>query len=103
MNADGKSETLRETMLAIGMKARAAAGALAVAPAEKKNAALVAMAEEISRDAPLIAAENAADVAAARVRGLKPSFVDRLTLTPERIAAMAKGLEEIARLPDPVG
>src|SRR5207302_1915580 len=55
------------------------------------------------RDRGRIAAENAADVGAARGRQLKASFIDRLTLTPERIEAMAKGLEEIAALADPAG
>jgi glutamate-5-semialdehyde dehydrogenase len=103
MNVAGRSETLREAMMATGRKARSAARALALAPAEKKNEALAAMAAEIRRNAALIAAENESDVAAARGKQLKASFIDRLTLTAERIEAMAKGLEEIAALPDPVG
>jgi glutamate-5-semialdehyde dehydrogenase len=90
-------------MLASGRKARAAANPLALAPAETKNAALAAMAAEIRKDATLIEKENVADVAAALARRLKASFIDRLTLTRDRIAAMARGVEEIAALPDPVG
>ena len=103
MNIVGKNGTLHEMMLASGRKARAAANPLALAPADTKNAALAAMAAEIRKDATLIEKENVADVAAALARRLKASFIDRLTLTPDRIAAMARGVEEIAALPDPVG
>ena len=87
----------------LGGRARAAARRLAVAFTGQKDAALAAMAREIRRDAELIAAENARDVAAAKEKGLKSSFIDRLTMTPERIEAMARGVEEIGRLADPVG
>ena len=61
------------------------------------------MAAEIRKAAPIIASENAIDVARAQEKGVKGSFIDRLTLNAERIEAMAKGLEDIAALPDPVG
>ena len=93
----------RETMLALGQAARRAAHALALAGTDRKNAALRAMAAAIRGDAVHIAAENALDLAAAGFKDLKDSFIDRLTLTPARIEAMAKGLEDIALLPDPVG
>jgi len=93
----------RDTMLGLGRSARAAQRKLALASRTQKNQALVAMATEIRAAAAVIAAENAGDVAQAREKGLKPSFIDRLTLTPERIEAMAKGLEDIAALADPVG
>ncbi len=87
----------------IGRRARAAARRLAIAPSEAKNAALAAMAAEIRAAAPAILAANETDVADGRAKGLAASFVDRLTLTPERIEAMAAGLEDIAGLADPVG
>ncbi|MFO0991162.1 MAG: glutamate-5-semialdehyde dehydrogenase [Hyphomicrobiales bacterium] len=93
----------RETMLAIGKAAREAQRALALATTAQKNAALKAMAAEIRKAASVIASENAIDVARAQEKGVKGSFIDRLTLNPERIEAMAKGLEDIAALPDPVG
>ena len=93
----------REAMLALGQAARRAAHALALAGTDRKNAALRAMAAAIRGDAVHIAAENALDLAAAGFKDLKDSFIDRLTLTPARIEAMAKGLEDIALLPDPVG
>jgi glutamate-5-semialdehyde dehydrogenase len=61
------------------------------------------MAAAIRRDGALLLAANADDIAAARATGHDAAFVDRLTLTPKTIAAMAEGLEQIAALPDPVG
>lgn len=93
----------RETMLAIGNAAREAQRILALAPTAQKNDALKAMAAEIRKAASVIASENAIDVARAQEKGVKGSFIDRLTLAPDRIEAMAKGLEDTAALPDPVG
>lgn len=95
--------TLAETMQTIGRSARSAAHALALASTAQKNAALTAMAQNIRTASADILAANAADVADAAAREVKGSFLDRLTLTPARIEAMAKGLEDIAALPDPVG
>jgi glutamate-5-semialdehyde dehydrogenase len=82
-------------------EAREAAHALSSAPRPRKDAALLAAAAALrARQAALLAA-NAEDLAAAK--GLTDAYRDRLTLTPARIEAMAKGLEEIAALPDPVG
>jgi glutamate-5-semialdehyde dehydrogenase len=90
-------------MLNLGKRARAAAKEIALAPAEKKNAALRAMASHIRGAANEILSANAKDLEAAKAKDLKSSFVDRLTLNPARLEAMAKGLEEIADLDDPVG
>jgi glutamate-5-semialdehyde dehydrogenase len=92
-----------DVMLQLGKNARAAAKALALSPADQRNAALHAMAAEIRAQAKTIFAANSRDLEAARQKDLKASFLDRLTLTPARIEAMAQGLEEIALLPDPVG
>jgi glutamate-5-semialdehyde dehydrogenase len=91
------------TLLDVGHAARRAARALALAPTDQKNQALMAMARSIRAAARAILAANAEDVKEAGARQLKASFIDRLTLTPARIEAMATGLEDIARLPDPVG
>ncbi|MBI5490805.1 MAG: glutamate-5-semialdehyde dehydrogenase [Deltaproteobacteria bacterium] len=93
----------REAMLALGRAARAAARRLALAPTARKNDALGAMAADIRKAAASIAAENAAETEAARDKGVKESFLDRLLLTAPRIEAMAQGLEDLAALPDPVG
>ena len=87
----------------VGGAARTASRAIARASTHAKNFALTRMAAAIRRDVALLAAANAADVEAARAAGHDEAFVDRLTLAPASIAAMARGLEEIAALPDPVG
>ncbi len=98
-----KGEDLQSTMTALGQAARAAAAELALADPEVKNRALMAAARAIRDEAGKIAAANAKDMAAARAKGLTPALLDRLELTPERIEAMAKGVEDVAGLPDPVG
>jgi glutamate-5-semialdehyde dehydrogenase len=90
-------------MQGVGAAARTAARLVARADTAAKNAALTAMAAAIRRDAARLEGANAADVAAARAAGEDAAFVDRLTLAPKTIAAMAQGLEQIAALPDPVG
>ena len=81
--------------------ARAAAHALSVAPRPQKDAALAAAAAALRARTDALIAANAEDLAAAT--DLSAAYRDRLTLTPARVEAMAKGLEEIAALPDPVG
>jgi glutamate-5-semialdehyde dehydrogenase len=90
-------------MRAVGEKARAAARALARAETQAKNRALAAAAAALRRDAAELLAANARDVEAARAAQHDTAFVDRLTLSGKSIEAMAKGLEEIIALPDPVG
>ncbi len=94
---------LEAAMKAMGKRARAAARALALAAPEAKTAALRAAAAALRAAAPGILAANAADVARAKAEGMAGSFLDRLTLSPERIEAMAQGVEAVADLPDPVG
>ena len=95
--------TNRELMLTLGRAAREAAKVLALAPTSQKNEALMAMAAKIRRSAADILSENARDLENAKAKDMKASFVDRLTLNEARLDVMAKGLEEIAALPDPVG
>ncbi len=90
-------------MADMGRDARAAAHALAIAPAQTKNAALHAMARAIREARGDILAANEADIASARTRGLAANFIDRMTLNDERVEAMAAGIEQIAALDDPVG
>jgi glutamate-5-semialdehyde dehydrogenase len=94
---------LHADMLALGRVARAAARAVALAPPAAKTRALTAAAAAIRARRAEIVAANAQDVADARARGTAPAFIDRLTLDEARIEAMAKGVEEVAALPDPVG
>jgi glutamate-5-semialdehyde dehydrogenase len=88
---------------AAARRARAAAVELAVLTRAGKDAALLAMAEAIEDATEAIIAANAADLDAGRAAGLTTALLDRLALTPDRIAAMATGLRDVAALPDPVG
>jgi len=90
-------------MAGIGRNARAAARPLAIATVEQKNRALDAMAAEILSNRDAILAANAIDLAHARQSGVAASFIDRLTLTPERIEGIAAAIRDIAALRDPVG
>jgi glutamate-5-semialdehyde dehydrogenase len=94
---------LRAAMREIGAKARAAARELANAPAEKKNRALLAAARILRERAGEILAANGLDCAEGRTKNLSPALIDRLALNAARIEAIARGLEEVAALPDPVG
>ncbi|HMD04626.1 MAG TPA: glutamate-5-semialdehyde dehydrogenase [Candidatus Binatus sp.] len=94
---------VRAAMRAIGAEARAAARTVANAPAEVKTRALLAGALRLREGAADILAANARDLAEARAKGLTAAFLDRLALDAMRIEAMARGVEEVAALPDPVG
>jgi len=90
-------------MREVGERARAAARVLARASTQAKNAALEAMAGAVLRDSERLLAANAHDVTGARAAGNDAAFVDRLTLKPTAVVAMADGLRQLASLPDPVG
>lgn len=101
---DNKPEnSIEPMMLYMGRLAREAGRALALAPTKAKNRALEAMAKQIETNAQKIIDANAQEIDAARAKGRDQAFIDRLMLDPARIAAMAKGLREVAALPDPVG
>jgi glutamate-5-semialdehyde dehydrogenase len=87
----------------LAVAARAAAYQLAQAPRPVKDAALHAMAAALRNDSGVILQANARDVEAARTAGSSPAMVDRLALSPDRIEAMAAGLEHLATLSDPIG
>src|SRR4051812_8098815 len=94
---------MRTAMSAMGTRARMAAGVLASASTEAKNLALVTASGAIEAERQAILLANAEDIAAAKERGISDAFLDRLLLTEARIDAIARGLREIAALPDPVG
>ena len=96
-------ENVAEAMRALGAQAREAARAMALAPAQAKNAALVAAARELRARTSAIVEANALDLAAATEAQRPAAYLDRLMLDPKRIEGMAKGLEDIADLPDPAG
>src|SRR3954451_20018274 len=90
-------------MRGVGEAARVAARDLALADRGAKNRALEATASSLRNAVAIILDANARDVAAARAAKHDDAFVDRLTLADKDVEAMARGLEEIAALPDPVG
>ena len=87
----------------LGAQARTAARTLAGTAPARIDAALEAMAKELLAAQSEILAANAADVAAAQAGGQTAALIDRLTLTPERLAKCAEGLREVAKLPHPLG
>ncbi|MEO6822756.1 MAG: glutamate-5-semialdehyde dehydrogenase [Candidatus Nanopelagicales bacterium] len=90
-------------MLATARGARAAAFELRQRGRADKDRALHAIADALDARAGTVLAANAGDVARARREGTTEAMVDRLTLTPERLAAVAQGVRDVADLPDPVG
>ena len=97
------SDDIAALMHDIGRRARAAARALAIAPAEIKSRALTEAAAALRADRAAILAANAEDVAEARRNGQTASYIDRLALDEGRIEAIAAAVEAVAALPDPVG
>jgi len=83
--------------------ARTAARKLAGLSTEQKNSALLAMADALEKNQAEIISANVEDVTAAKEKGTRLNMIDRLTLTPERISAMAEGLRQTAKLEDPIG
>jgi glutamate-5-semialdehyde dehydrogenase len=84
-------------------RARTAALALSSATRATKDAALLAMADSLAKAETAILDANQRDVASAEANGTSGALIDRLRLTPDRIAGMVEGLRELAALPDPVG
>ena len=94
---------LAAQMCVLGVAARDAARSLREASAQAKNKALAAAAAAIRSHAPQIKSANAEDMARARDEGLSKPMLDRLMLDDGRIEAMAKGVDDVTALPDPVG
>ncbi|MBO3086787.1 glutamate-5-semialdehyde dehydrogenase [Cellulomonas dongxiuzhuiae] len=90
-------------VLAVARRAREASRALATATRATKDAALRALADALVAATDRVLAANAQDLERGRANGMSPGLLDRLALTPERVAAIADALRELAALPDPVG
>ncbi|MBK1792547.1 glutamate-5-semialdehyde dehydrogenase [Persicirhabdus sediminis] len=97
------SQEIHDTIYQMGQQANAAAHALAVLSAEKKNDILRAMAAGLRSRSGEILEANAKDIAAGEARGLTSAMLDRLRLDADRIDAIAGGIEQVAELADPVG
>ena len=95
--------TLNEQMTRLAKQAKAASRELAKLTTGEKNACLLAMATALEQNTLALKQANADDMDAAANHGLSSAMLDRLKLDDKRIAAMAKGLREVAALPDPVG
>src|SRR5258707_10801702 len=96
-------ENLPAVMADIGRRARVAASRLALASADAKTVALRAAAQAIRDRAGEILAANTDDIAEAKCAGISAALIDRLALDEKRLEGVAKGLDNIAALPDPVG
>jgi glutamate-5-semialdehyde dehydrogenase len=94
---------LTATIHDYGRRARAAARLLRRCTSEQKNRGLLAMADRMAAMQDEILTANAQDVEKAKADGLSVAMIDRLTLNPKRLAAMADGIRQVASLPDPVG
>lgn len=96
-------ENIREYVEAVCKKAKEASRILALADTEKKNQVILKFADELNASCEYILSENKADVDAARANGTSEAMCDRLSLSKERIASIARALVALTELPDPVG
>ncbi|HXS68563.1 MAG TPA: glutamate-5-semialdehyde dehydrogenase [Candidatus Polarisedimenticolia bacterium] len=95
--------TLNEQMTTLARQAKAASRELAKLTTAEKNSCLLAMADALEKNAAALKEANDLDMDAGAKMGLTSAMLDRLKLDDKRIAGMAKGLREVAALPDPVG
>jgi glutamate-5-semialdehyde dehydrogenase len=95
--------SIPQLMNAVGEKARNASNALRLVSTDQKNTALKAMAQALRAHEASILEANQHDVLEARAKDVSPALIDRLTLTSARLEAIAKAVDDIAALPDPVG
>ncbi|MDD9877552.1 MAG: glutamate-5-semialdehyde dehydrogenase [Magnetovibrio sp.] len=103
MTTPSDTPDITEQMREIGEAAKAAALTLTTATTEAKNRALTGAAQALRRNQNRILSENAKDMAYGDDKGLSAAMLDRLALDEDRIETMARGLDDIAELPDPVG
>ena len=94
---------MKAEFMEIGIKAKEAAGKMALLETNKKNEVLNCVAKNLIKDAKTLIAENAKDMEAGKANGMPEGLLDRLLLTEKRIEQMAEGLEQVAALDDPIG
>lgn len=90
-------------LMAMGRAAEECSRQLAVLCTERKNAALLAVADELEAQEERVLAQNGLDIEAGRQKGLSEALLDRLLLTEERLRGLAEDTRRVAMLPDPVG
>jgi glutamate-5-semialdehyde dehydrogenase len=95
--------SVESTIIEMSKAARAASIEIARCPSDKKNEALISIADNIEKEAPYIKEENEKDLLRAREMGLSNAMIDRLTVKDSTIKSMADGLREVVQIPDPVG
>ncbi|MBW1899485.1 MAG: gamma-glutamyl-phosphate reductase, partial [Deltaproteobacteria bacterium] len=95
--------SIESTIMEMAKSARLASKKIATSSSDKKNTALLTIAEKIEEKASYIKTENQKDLDIARERGLSNAMINRLTVSDATIKAMAEGLREVVLLPDPVG
>jgi len=98
-----KNSRLQSKVLKLCQEAKMASARMALVDTSLKNKALLSMAAALGKNSKFILRENSKDIGLAIRKGLSSSMIDRLTLTKDRVAGMARSLAEIARLKDPVG
>jgi len=98
-----EQHSIADLMADMGRRARASADALRLSSAETRSAALTAIAAAVRTRADQILDANAQDIDRARASGVTEALIDRLALTPARIAAIADAVDEVAAFPDPLG
>ncbi|MFF3087795.1 glutamate-5-semialdehyde dehydrogenase, partial [Streptomyces nojiriensis] len=103
LDAATATATATSPVLATAQRSRTAAAAIAPLPRSAKDTALLAIADALEARTAEIIAANAVDTDKARAAGTSETVIDRLTLTPERVAAIASDVRDVAALPDPVG
>lgn len=94
--------SIREEAIRLGKQARAASRQLAPIASEEKNRALFLMADAVEAQSDYLVAENRKDLDTAKTAGISEAMLDRIALNGDRIRGMAKGIREVAALPDPV-
>ena len=102
-SAASNGDAITAAVIAAATAAKQASRSLATLTTAQKNTVLHAAADAVDEAADVILAANAEDVARAEASGTEASLVDRLRLTPERIAGITGGLRQVAALPDPIG
>src|SRR5215475_2439012 len=102
IQAKKNAAALRDEAAAIGRRAKQAAGRLAQVSATEKNRVLLKMAGGLLEQQDRLLEANLRDLEAARQSGVAPALLDRIALSAGRIQAMAKGIQEVVALPDPV-
>ncbi len=103
MSGKDSAEDIPALMTAMGQRARTAARTLATNPGSQRDTALRAAAAALRARQDAVLAANDTDMTQGRAKGLSDALLDRLALSPERVEAMAAGLETIATLSDPLG